>query len=329
MGEELISGSGTDTAPILLFGMPRSGTTWVGKILDSHPRTVYRHEPDSWRRLDEVPLVPVGATHQYHGTIRGFWAGVGDIRAPKVCGKLPVFPKNYLTAMQLACYRAGIRLSQLAGKAGLDLPVICAAAGGDGRRIVWKSIESTARFGLVLDALPQARGLLLIRHPCGYVASVLRGEARQKFEDNRGASEDYGIFEMLLETPFAAEKELTLARLRSLTGEERLAWRWALTNVKAMREVDGNPRCKVMIYDDACDDPLTAARSMYEHLQLDWSTQTEQFVRASTGEDQNAYYGVYRDPAKAARKWQTELPADTIERIMAVCRQSPLGEVFN
>ena len=31
----------------LLFGMPRSGTTWVAKILDSHPHADYRHEPDS------------------------------------------------------------------------------------------------------------------------------------------------------------------------------------------------------------------------------------------------------------------------------------------
>ena len=34
------------SAPILLFGMPRSGTTWLGKIFDSHPQVLYRHEPD-------------------------------------------------------------------------------------------------------------------------------------------------------------------------------------------------------------------------------------------------------------------------------------------
>jgi hypothetical protein len=34
---------------ILVFGLPRSGTTWLGKIFDSHPETLYRHEPDSWQ----------------------------------------------------------------------------------------------------------------------------------------------------------------------------------------------------------------------------------------------------------------------------------------
>ena len=31
---------------ILIVGAPRSGTTWLAKIFDSHPATLYRHEPD-------------------------------------------------------------------------------------------------------------------------------------------------------------------------------------------------------------------------------------------------------------------------------------------
>ena len=42
---------------LLIFGMPRSGTTWLGKIFDSHPDIIYLHEPDSEFRLKEVPLL--------------------------------------------------------------------------------------------------------------------------------------------------------------------------------------------------------------------------------------------------------------------------------
>ncbi len=41
---------------LLLFRMSRSGTTWLGKILDSHPDVLYIHEPDSEIKIKSVPL---------------------------------------------------------------------------------------------------------------------------------------------------------------------------------------------------------------------------------------------------------------------------------
>ena len=43
---DLVREHASRSAPILLVGLPRSGTTWVGKIFDSHPSTLYLHEPD-------------------------------------------------------------------------------------------------------------------------------------------------------------------------------------------------------------------------------------------------------------------------------------------
>jgi hypothetical protein len=34
---------------ILVLGSPRAGTTWLAKIIDSHPNILYRHEPDELR----------------------------------------------------------------------------------------------------------------------------------------------------------------------------------------------------------------------------------------------------------------------------------------
>lgn len=45
---------------LLIFGIPRSGTTWLGKLFDSHPDIVYLHEPDSQFRTNNVPLLVKG-----------------------------------------------------------------------------------------------------------------------------------------------------------------------------------------------------------------------------------------------------------------------------
>ena len=37
----------TQTPPILIVGLPRSGTTWVGEVLSSARNTYYVFEPDN------------------------------------------------------------------------------------------------------------------------------------------------------------------------------------------------------------------------------------------------------------------------------------------
>lgn len=32
-------------APVALFGLPRSGTTWLGQLLNAHPEVLYRYQP--------------------------------------------------------------------------------------------------------------------------------------------------------------------------------------------------------------------------------------------------------------------------------------------
>ena len=88
----------TRRAPILLFGMPRSGTTWLGKIFDSHPLVLYRHEPDTWQRLADVPILADRATRPtYETRLRAFVDSLPAMRADRVCGKRPLFPKSYAT----------------------------------------------------------------------------------------------------------------------------------------------------------------------------------------------------------------------------------------
>ena len=319
-----------EDATVLLFGMPRSGTTWLGKLFDSHPSTLYRHEPDSWTRLEGIPLLAsAGDARALAGEVRDFNASLADISALKVCGKTPVFPKTYMSAVHLRVYQAGIRVAQLVGRLGVDLPVLGTPRRLEpGCRLVWKSIESIGRFGLMLESLPNARGVLLIRHPCGYVASVLRGESQQRFQDNRGASEDYGILEMLLGTALAKQRNLSVEYLRSLTPEERLAWRWVLFNDKALGDVRNSRRCRVVRYEDLCADPMHEMQQTFEFIGLDWSAQTEKFIGLSTGQNDSAYYSVFKDPNKAAEKWRDELDADQARRVIEVVTDTAPGSLF-
>ena len=220
-------------------------------------------------------------------------------------------------------------MSQLAAGAGMELPVFAAPGElASGASLVWKSIESVGRLGLVLDALPTSRAMLLIRHPCGYIASVLRGDSQLRFEDNRRSSEDYGILEQLLATPLAQDKNLSLEFFRELSPEERLAWRWVLFNDQAIRDAKNSGRCAVVRYEDVCNDPVKQMQKHFAFAGLDWSLQTESFIEKSTGRSDDAYYSVFKDSKLAAVKWRQELAPDVIERILNVVSGTVPGSLF-
>lgn len=195
-------------------------------------------------------------------------------------------------------------------------------------RLVWKSIESIGRLRSVLHALPAVRAIHLLRHPCGYVASVMRGETHGRFQDNRGASEDYGILKILLDSTLARQRGLTIEYFQTLTPVERLAWRWALFNDEAVHASEDSERCRSVRYEDVCADPVAVIKDIYKFVALDWSMQTEEFVLKSTTQNVSDYYSVFKDPLTAAYKWRNELDAASINRILSITRDTVPGRLF-
>jgi hypothetical protein len=307
--------------------MPRSGTTWLGKIFDSHPDTLYRHEPDTWAPMREIPLLAAPAdASRFEKYVQDYLASVPAMRADRVAAKQPIFPKSYLSAPGLLAYKLGSGASKVAGRMGWDWPVWFAPGAQPGARLAWKSIESLGRWGLLMRCIPDARGVQIVRHPCGYVNSVLSGEAAQRFTHGE-AAQDVGIFEMLAATGQARRRGLTLERLMQLPPAERLAWRWTLFNEKAAEEAVGDARCLVLYYEELCADPVGVTRRLFDHCALPWSAQTEEFLAASTSTSASRtdYYSVFKNPLESAWRWRTNLPAEDIERVLAVAASSAVG----
>lgn len=319
--------------PILVFGMPRSGTTWLGKLFDSHPDTLYRHEPDSVERLDgdgvpPFPTEPASAEQQRY--IRRYVEGLPAMRAPKVCAKLPLFRKAYLSGAGFAALRVNVALNKAGDRLGLHVPLMMATAGAGraGVRVVWKSIESLGRLGMLLDSAPAARAIHLVRHPCGSIASESRGEDTGLFSSEVRASEDWTYYELLLETAPAQRRGLTLERLRALSAAERMAWRWLIVNEKAMEDAEGTGRCLVVRYEDICNDPAREMKRLLDHCGLPWHAQVEDFIARSTSGDSGGYYSVFKNPRQSAEKWKQALDPAVIDAIMAIALDSRPGELF-
>lgn len=315
---------------ILVFGMPRSGTTWVGKLFDSHPDTLYRHEPDSVQRLS-LPLFPEKTdAPRFREELEKFVVLLPRLRSPKVVGKQPLFPKSYQSTTALLAYRASVAAAKTVSHIKQDFPAPYRPTAGrfDRACLVWKSIESDGRLGVCIEVLRATRAIHLIRHPCGYVASVLRGEAAHRFGDLTPSADDLWFLKMLLATPTGKTHGLTLDDLKRLTPEERLAWGWVLNQEKILADVACSERVLTVRYEDVCAEPLMMTRRMFEFTGLDWQPQTEAFIRASTRQTETGYYSVFKNPRASAERWRSELAPQVIERILRILRVGPLSRFY-
>ncbi len=269
-----------DSHTIILMGLPRSGTTWLGKIFDSHPDTFYSHEPDSAQPFRGVPLLlDADLAVEYRARLTQEVERLRSVRTTRVVGKLPLFSKSYspyvptwVRSRELLILKS---VSRLFGDS--KVPRHVCGSPGQASRWVWKSIESSGRLGALARSMPESRCIFLIRHPCGVAASILRGEESTKFSAGR-SSEDHGFFEQLAGTEPARSRGLTVKRFLAMSPVERVAWRWALLNEKTLEDLSGLSNCTVVRYEDLCERPLDVSRRLFQFAELSWHDQTERFV---------------------------------------------------
>jgi len=313
---------------ILLFGMPRSGTTWIGKIFDSHPQVLYRHEPDSWIKLTDLALYEeANRSMDYDAYLTRYADQLEAIHLPQVTTKLPLFRKDYSSVFRFFCYRTSVLLSNVISrfKPSLVIPTLNSISKSKAEiHIAWKSIESLGRLGVLARCLPDSKSIHIIRHPCGYISSVLKGEEGGEFVSSARSSEDYDLFAQLLKTDNGSSHSLTERDLKSMQSVERLAWRWLLVNEKAIQDLHELDNSLVLRYEDLCESPLQKSQELFEFAGLQWSQQTENFVASSTSNSKDGYYSVFKNPKDAANKWRSYLSEEERLLIRQVVNRSEL-----
>lgn len=309
---------------ILLFGMPRSGTTWIGKIFDSHPNTLYMHEPDSWQRLDDFPLFLEEdyIAVEKRQLLNDFSTSLLTMKAAEVTSKLPIFKKNYQTFLHFQCYRMSLYLSSFLHKVSVcknvDPIERVPLKKMNSPCVVWKSIESLGRMSYFSETIENAKCLHIVRNPAGYISSVIRGEEKKTFQSATPSSEDYQLFDLLLETSRGKSLGYSLSDLKNLSPIERLAIRWRLYNEIAYDQCQNHSNYQLLMYENMCRNPLEKTKKIFDFCDLSWNEQTANFVNESISQNKDAYYSVFKSPLEAAYKWKSNLSRKDVDDIINI-----------
>ena len=311
--------------PILLFGLERSGTSWLGKIFDSHPDTLYRHEPERVLEDFGLPWVcPEAPSAELRAAAGDYLRRMIATATVATTGPAPRFRKAWRSPARAGLHIAlteGLRTlarfdPRRGGLHNLPLPDL---AGGAPPRMVVKSISGHGRAALLAEADPTAFVVVLLRDPGGQVDSVLRGSTSGKFVEPTE-------LDWIPPTRPARRHGLTATALARMDRIEQLAWQWVVRNEMLLDDLDGAANATVLRYDDLCADPEAEARRLFGFAGLPWHPQTAAFLAASTsGNGAQGYYSVFRDPATSLHRWRSRLGETDQRRIGAILRRSPLA----
>jgi hypothetical protein len=316
------------TTPILVLGAPRSGTTWLAKIVDSHPDVLYRHEPDETIPALSPPA-PSPLTPDALPALLARWAGE---TGPRTVTKQPYFRKSWQpswalgvrTALATAVSAASRMPAPFKALGGLHIPDLAARPAP---RVAFKSVRWAEGAVILARTLPDSRTIFILRHPCGQVASVMRGNRQRRF-DLKADGTDMP-FDEAGTIRFAATHGVFEPEFQRLPDAAKYAWSWRFLNEPTYDALAAQPNVHVVLYEALCADPETLSRRILKFAGLDWNSQTQDFVARSTSHPGKAgYHAIYRNAVAAAEAWRnTMLPADQ-EAVRSVAAASPLARFW-
>lgn len=314
---------------ILLLGSPRSGTSWLATILDSHPGVVYSHEVFSRlrrpglsshvRRLKNLKNTGFLEAGELRGLLHECCQADPEWRRP------PFFAKDFLrlpASFQWLLWLL-VRLTHRGEGAFRRL-----FSPGDHQPfdLLIKEVD-WARHTLALVQALDPELLLIVRHPCAVVASILRGQR-------------LGLMAPSDRSPWYQEHQPWCERagfrweaIRHMQVVEFLALQWLVQNLAYQAAVKTHRRSHVVVYEELCDRPLSVTQAVFAFLGWKMGRQTFRFLGRSTrGETipirtwlqgKQTYFGVLKDPERSRDAWKTELTGREQDQVLAVARALP------
>lgn len=308
---------------LLLFGMPRSGTTWIGKLFDSHMDTLYLHEPDSVRKAFDLPLLMSNDSDQSQELKEQIKLWLNNDNE-KVIASLPLFKKSYMNEPQWLAFYWSCYASKAISRSGLPIPMKPIHHHNPAKLTVWKSIESLGRM-CEIKKVTGARSIHILRHPCGHIASTISGEMQHNFFERSPIWEDWDLFDKLITQ--SRDSRFRLKDIQRMDRVEALTVRWGLMNDFALANNPDEDN-KVLLYEDMCAAPEQTLKQLLNFSGLEYTQENHDYIHSSTTTNNKGYYSTDKHPMEAANKWRHTLSEEEIAIIESVSMMFKCGEYY-
>lgn len=309
---------------IFVLGYPRSGTTWFANLFNSHPDVAYRHEVIGrcYRHFPEQLFYSLkynnGLSDAEHER------AMDVVLSPNVdTDRAPFFSKNHLRINNTTLHY----FSWLVAKTVVFLQPFYKKfyyPSSSGLSLIIKETRSTVNMDSMLTGLRADSVVVLFRHPCGAIASYLKGIANGVMA-SADTAERSKWYSDNCDKSYLTALNISAEELVALPEHKYLAIFWAQQNEDYLNFESSAYKRFFVSYEAFMEDKDAKARKLFDDLTLSYDSTIEEFLSStsSTGssskpslkDSSNPYYSVYRDEKFNPHKWQNDLTAEEIADI--------------
>lgn len=314
-----------------IFGSGRSGTTWLGCILSSHPDVAYRFEPfHRSRSISSSNLNTIkNNIEQGNFSEEELWKLYQELKlAYSAWEKPPFFSKNHQS------YRQKLRpfLYPLARKFNrFDQFYSSFFKPSSEPLLIFKEVTMTNLFVNLLKT-KQVPLVYIIRHPCAVLSSLKKGQEKKLMAEGRRT-----VLKSLLakHDPQLAESYKNQIDNNSLSILEQEALLWRVDNEKVLKSVHNQPNALLIWYEELTQNSLELSETLMSHFNLKMTKEVVRFLEESTQEKFSRlyriqrgelgidpYFSIFRNPQVSRDKWKETMSQEEKDEVLNIVQDS-------
>jgi hypothetical protein len=195
----------------------------------------------------------------------------------------------------------------------------------DRRPVIFKEVGNE----WLMDAMMSYANLpavYLVRHPCGMVESVMRGQAKGVMSTGR-----IDHLESILrdQSPYLYERYA--GRFDELTVAEKNALTWRVDVERGYEAIQRSSNGMLVTFEQLCDDAHTVVRRICDHFGLIFTDSMQRLLdrmydlndtRRTRREVRNPYFTIFRNPHQQRDRWQSQMADVDCRDVKAVVGDS-------
>lgn len=299
-----------DNRPIVVTGIHRSGSTWVGNVIAKSSAVKYIHEPFNGMCPMGICAIKLPHTYMHLSQKNGldFYPALNNM-----------FQLKYDLAAGLKAADGFADYLRLAKHSALSLnDRVCKKVPLMKDPMAVLSTEWLAQtFGAAI--------LILVRHPAAFVSSCYQLGWGFHFEN-------FANQPVLMDTYFRDFKaEIEDYTQGSYDIIDKLSLLWKLIYSVVARYQQRYPNWLILRYEDICSNPVTNFDNIFRHCKLEKTAEVSAFIKESTGAAQpkNIFKNIHsikRDTQKQVAIWKQRLSQAEIDRVRS--RVESVSSIF-